>query len=1116
MQTLRKLFLFIFISGLVLFLIIGTIASQTNAISGDELIYLPLLIGEDDPLIPSPTPTATNIPPDFDYIVGDGSPESCTSAALADLLALGGSIGFDCGPDVVTIYTGEPFYLTEHTVLNGQNMVVIDGQGQVNLFEAADDLYISFVDMALINGFSAESGAAFHTGLNNDIVIHNVQFDNHISTNQAYCGGGGAIYANEGTTLRIENSTFSNNRAQNGGALATDHTELIVLQSNFDNNQAIKDDLTITSEDEAYGRSLTGVCAGGGAIHVSGTLENQLDEVLLWKNSFSNNTTNQHGGAVFFGLHTSDQVLIDATTFAANSAEADASGGWVGQGGALWVGPANAGDTNFVFNIENSTFNENQAGSRGGAIWSRIDMELINVTLTANQAVNPFISDPSDWQAGSGGALAIEQVPQVLLNNVTIAENHAGYTGGGIFGDGVAAQNTIVADNSADIPQQTQQNCSHPLLDWGNNLQYLAGDFTNDQSNCGTVITLADPQLGELSDNGGTTATMALLPSSAAIDAGNNATCADTDQRGIARPQGVTCDIGAFELDGDFPTPTATNTPPPTDTPVPTDTPGPTNTPSPTPTTDPNVTPTVTATPTATSTPGAGGDTVVGDGTPGSCTEAAFAAALALGGLITFDCGPSPVTIPMTMQHTIALDTTLDGGNLITLDGQDITGILRSEDHLTVALHNITLNNGHTEGQGGAFEVGYFNDLTVLNSSFDNNYALADHLICDGGGAFFIGGGGVAHFEGVTFTNNYANNGGAINNLRTKLTIIDTVFENNHAIHTDFINQFGDCGGGGGLYFDGTRKPEDGGPDPIVIDNVIFRGNTTNNHGGAIFFGIRSGEHAIISNTTFEENIVTISPTMNWTGTGGAVWVGQGVGGQVGYTFTIEDSIFKDNHAEFQGGGFWTRSPSTLQNVTFVGNTAINPNVSDLGNWQRGNGGAITAADQAQVKLINVTVTDNTAGFNGGGLNGENIIAQNTIVANNIGEWDLGLQQNCTHYVLDWGNNLQYLESNPSVHHSNCGPTLMFDDPLLGTLGNYGGATETVPLLAGSPAIDAGNNATCTETDQRGVSRPQGAACDLGAYEVETNQILDGWQRWVWLPTLALPIVWRIRPDRRS
>jgi hypothetical protein len=62
-------------------------------------------------------------------------------------------------------------------------------------------------------------------------------------------------------------------------------------------------------------------------------------------------------------------------------------------------------------------------------------------------------------------------------------------------------------------------------------------------------------------------------------------------------------------------------------------------------------------------------------------------------------------------------------------------------------------------------------------------------------------------------------------------------------------------------------------------------------------------------------------------------------------------------------------------------------------------------------------------------------------------------------------------------------------DPLLGTLGNYGGSTQTIPLQAGSSAIDTGNDGVCPATDQRGVFRPQGAHCDIGSYEYESDTI---------------------------
>ena len=71
--------------------------------------------------------------------------------------------------------------------------------------------------------------------------------------------------------------------------------------------------------------------------------------------------------------------------------------------------------------------------------------------------------------------------------------------------------------------------------------------------------------------------------------------------------------------------------------------------------------------------------------------------------------------------------------------------------------------------------------------------------------------------------------------------------------------------------------------------------------------------------------------------------------------------------------------------------------------------------------------------------------------------------------------------------------------PLLGPLQDNGGPSQTHALLQGSPAIDAGNPATpgsggsaCEAIDQRGVSRPQGAACDIGAFELDPGTPIPG------------------------
>src|SRR5690606_5246435 len=75
--------------------------------------------------------------------------------------------------------------------------------------------------------------------------------------------------------------------------------------------------------------------------------------------------------------------------------------------------------------------------------------------------------------------------------------------------------------------------------------------------------------------------------------------------------------------------------------------------------------------------------------------------------------------------------------------------------------------------------------------------------------------------------------------------------------------------------------------------------------------------------------------------------------------------------------------------------------------------------------------------------------------------------------------------TNNLADDATCGSGFTNSDAIdLGALGDYGGPTETIPLLPGSAAIDAGDDAHCPATDQRGVTRPQGSACDIGAFEL--------------------------------
>lgn len=247
------------------------------------------------------------------------------------------------------------------------------------------------------------------------------------------------------------------------------------------------------------------------------------------------------------------------------------------------------------------------------------------------------------------------------------------------------------------------------------------------------------------------------------------------------------------------------------------------------------------------------------------------------------------------------------------------------------------------------------------------------------------------------------------------------------------------AGDGGGLYNNGT----------LTITNSIFTSNTAT-AGGAI----TSNNTLTITNSTFSNNSATDA---------GAIM-------SAAATLTISGSTFSGNTANpstGSGGALYNFATATISNSTFSGNSA-------------GIGGAIITNEALTIK--NSTISGNSALLaGGGGLDIENQTTNlsNTIIANSTGS-------DCYQdpVFANIGTN-----TNNLIEDGSC-PSTMTGDPGLGALASNGGPTQTLALLAYSVAIDAGNNATCTTSpisnlDQRGVTRPNGTVCDMGAYEYE-------------------------------
>jgi hypothetical protein len=196
--------------------------------------------------------------------------------------------------------------------------------------------------------------------------------------------------------------------------------------------------------------------------------------------------------------------------------------------------------------------------------------------------------------------------------------------------------------------------------------------------------------------------------------------------------------------------------------------------------------------------------TVVGTGTASSCTFSALQAAVAKAGVITFDCGPAPVTIAVTATLNLRTDkdTVIDGGNVVTLDGGNAVQILDYTSanfqalDTVVTLQHLTLVNGKAtptqaipaapapcsqgwnDGEGGALSMRDGN-LVVIDCVFSGNQAAPLGPDTGGGAIFLLGSKHGATIVGSTFSGNRGSVGGAIYTLYGALNIYDSLFTGN-------------------------------------------------------------------------------------------------------------------------------------------------------------------------------------------------------------------------------------------------------------------------------------------------------------------------------------------------
>ncbi len=395
-------------------------------------------------------------------VVGNGTPASCTEAALVAALAGGGGVSFNCGSNPHTITFTSRKTINANTRIDGAGKITFSGGGTTGFFNLGSARMLTLTALTLTNAGNASSPSS-----------------------------GLGILVTDGT-LSISNSTLSQNTRgvistlTAAGVVTITHSQFISNSSNGYGG-AIYNTGQLFISDSVFTGNVAPISYEGGAIYNNGGNATSRGRATIIRSYFSGNTGGYGGAISNYGAMT-----ITQSTLANNGATFNGGGG----GGAILSG---SGGQLLLVNVTvtGSTTQPNNTGSAlyvNGAVASPGHVTLVNVTIADNAGAND----------------------QIHVANLGVVD----------------FKNTIIANSPCT------KDATATLTDSGGNIAFNA-------LNCPGAN--ADPLLGLLQDNGGPTFTRALSSTSPARDAGLNTGCPAYDQRGVVRPQGTQCDIGAVE-----------------------------------------------------------------------------------------------------------------------------------------------------------------------------------------------------------------------------------------------------------------------------------------------------------------------------------------------------------------------------------------------------------------------------------------------------------------------------------------------------------------------------------------------------------------------------------------
>jgi hypothetical protein len=448
---------------------------------------------------PAPAPTAGMCTPSVAAAdtsgaaatVGDGSPASCTEAALNAAVQSSSVVKFNCGAAPATIAVSNTINVPtgRDTVIDGENRITLDGGGSARILSLVQPTYrsntrgLTLQHITLRNarasggryvapdpanpscayGYADGMGAAIMV-LDARLHVIDVRFQNNAAATPGPDIGGGAVFAAGSLDVTIVGSQFVANSGANAGAVGMLQSNLRVFNSDFTNNVA-------NGVGQNYASAAVANCPGvghagqggaggnGGAIAIDG--EDDTD-VIVCGSTFVGNRANELAGALFRTSNFAPRrTSIDRSNFRGNSSAR--------QGGALFI--MNSAPLEIVA----STFSGNSAPGFGAAQLQNSRFDIVNSTFSGNVATS-----------GVGGALFTGgSWGESRILNSTFADNRAnggpGLFSAAIFGDSYfAINNTVFSNNTSDDPWNPMQ-CTFAPASGSGDMQWPSAHVVGDR-----------------------------------------------------------------------------------------------------------------------------------------------------------------------------------------------------------------------------------------------------------------------------------------------------------------------------------------------------------------------------------------------------------------------------------------------------------------------------------------------------------------------------------------------------------------------------------------------------------------------------------------------------------